>query len=84
MLGFIRSAALAALLSLVPATSLGSATNQAEVRTAAAAPRAAAQFAPAKAFGLDAHDHESGLASGQTAEDFEAWLVRSPANRDGR
>ena len=39
---------------------------------------------PAAEFGLDhGHDHDSGLAPGQTAADFEAWLRRSEANRAG-
>lgn len=75
------------MLSLVPAASLGLEANPAEIRPAvAAAARAAPKVAPAADFGLDgahAHDHGSGLAPGQTAEDFQAWLRRSPANRDG-
>ena len=80
MLHFIRAAALAATLSLVPAASLSSAP-QAEVRhavvrtdTASVAPQKPAP-APLAEFGLDAahdHEHASGLAPGQTAEDFEA------------
>ena len=88
MLTFIRSAALAATLSLVPAASLNSAPVQVDVRPAigaAAAPAAAHKAAPAPLaeFGLEAahrHDHGSGLAPGQTAQDFEAWVRRSPAN----
>ena len=88
MLTFIRAAALAATLSLVPAASLSSAP-QAEVRHAVVrtntAPVAAQKPAPApfSEFGLDAahdHEHASGLAPGQTAQDFEAWARRSPAN----
>jgi hypothetical protein len=87
MLTFIRTAAVVAALSLVPAAGPGLATNQAEVRPAAvaAAIRLAPQKpAPAQEFGLDAvhgHEHASGLAPGQTAEDFRAWLRRSPAHR---
>ena len=87
MLTFIRAAALAATLALVPAASLGSAANpvqlqHAVVRTdgASAAPQKAAPFAE---FGLDAahdHAHDSGLAPGQTARDFEAWAKATPAN----
>ena len=87
MLEFIRSAVLAATLLLVPVASLGSA-NKAEVRTAAVvtatAPRAPEPASPASEFGLDPvheHEHDSGLAPGQTAQDFEAWLSRSPARR---
>ncbi len=82
MLTFIRSAAVAAMLSLVPAASLSSATVEAGVPAAAAARLAAATPAPQPEFGLEiAHQHASGLAPGQTAEDFKAWLRRSPANR---
>ena len=89
MLRFIHAAALAATLSLVPAASLSSAPTQAEVRTAAmttaTAPPAEQTAAPAplSEFGLDAahdHDHASGLAPGQTARDFQAWVRRSPEN----
>ena len=86
MLTFIRSAAIAAALLLVPAGSLSSAPNQAEIRPAAVvAPLPVQQPAPAPFadFGLDAaheHEHASGLAPGQTAQDFEAWARRSPAN----
>lgn len=92
MLQFIRSAALAATLLLVPAASSGFATNTPEIRAAdiaTATPLHASNSpssAPAPEFGLDlVHDHEhaSGLAPGQTAQDFQAWLRRSPANRAG-
>jgi hypothetical protein len=86
MLKFIGSAALAATLSLVPAASLNSAPIQAEVRPAVAtvsvSPKNAAP-APFSEFGVDAaheHEHASGLAPGQTAQDFETWASRSPAN----
>ena len=88
MLTFFRTAALAATLSLVPAAGFGSAADKAEFRTAAVATatasRAPVMAAPASEFGLDlVHDHEhaSGLAPGQTAQDFQAWLRHSPANR---
>ena len=84
MLRFIRIAALAAMVSLTPAAaSLGLATAPVGM-TSAAAPRApkAPPPAPAPEFGLE-HEHESGLAPGQTAQDFKAWLGRSQANRDG-
>ena len=86
MLTFIRAAATAAILSLVPAASLGLPVNQARIVPAVATPRQAPVEAPAADFGLaSAHTHEkeSGLAPGQTAGDFQAWLRRSPANRDG-
>ena len=79
------------MLSLVPAASFGLVSNDAAVPVAAAAsvatvsaPRAAVR--PLAEFDVDlAHDHEhsSGLAPGQTARDFQAWLGRSPANRAG-
>jgi len=88
MLNFIRSAALAATLSLVPAASLSSATSQvvlqptpAVATTAEAALRKSPE--PFAEFGLDEaheHDHASGLAPGQTAQDFEVWARRTPAN----
>jgi hypothetical protein len=88
MLKLFRLAALAATLSIVPAASLSSAPSQVEVRQAVVRTDIAAPAvrkpapAPFSEYGLDAHDHEhaSGLAPGQTAEDFEAWAHRSPAN----
>lgn len=89
MLTFKRAAALVATLSIVPAASVGSASNEVEVRHAVVrtevprvAPKKAAP-APFAEFGLDAahdHEHASGLAPGQTAEDFEAWARRTPQN----
>ena len=89
MLNFIRAAALVATLSLVPAASLSSSPNQTVVQhavvrtgTASLAPKKVAP-APFAEFGLDAahdHEHASGLAPGQTAQDFAAWARRSPAN----
>lgn len=85
MLKLIRSAALAAILSLVPAASLSLPTTAAEVRPAAA-PLPALERKPAAAleFDLDIareNQRASGLAPGQNAEDFQAWLQRSPGNR---
>src|SRR5688500_3352146 len=89
MLTFIRAAVLAVTLSLVPAASLSSALGQVELRHAVVrthtAPVAARTAAPAPfaEFGLDAahdHEHASGLAPGQSAEEFEAWARRTPAN----
>jgi hypothetical protein len=89
MLNFLRLVALAATLSLVPAASLSSAPQQLQVRPAAVftatAPMAPKKVAPPpfSEFGLDAahdHEHASGLAPGQTAQDFEAWAKRTPAN----
>jgi hypothetical protein len=89
MLTFIRAAALAAIVSIVPAASGGSAASGVEVRhavartdTARVAPQKAAP-APFAEFGLDAahdHEHSSGLAPGQTARDFETWARRTPQN----
>jgi hypothetical protein len=85
MLRHFAMAAIAATLSLVPAAGLNSPTNFVPVRAVAALP---ASSVPAKLtveaqLGMDAdgHDHESGLAPKQTADDFEAWLNRSPTNR---
>ncbi len=89
MWGIYRIAAAAAALALVPAASHGLGAKQPLVPAAAAAsaaPQAAPKPAPAPEFDLDlAHDHQhaSGLAPGQTAQDFRAWLQRSPANRAG-
>ena len=89
MLTLIRATALAATLSIVPAASFSSAPSQLELRhavvradTAPVTPKKAAP-APFAEFGLDAahdHEHASGLAPGQTAQDFEAWTRRTPAN----
>jgi hypothetical protein len=74
------------MLLFVPAASLGSAANveiRSAVLTVQKAPPAtpAPPPAPFAKFGLaDEHDHGSGLAPGQTAQDFEAWVRRSPAN----
>ena len=85
MLRFIAIAALAATLSVMPAASPGLAANQPEVRPAvASAPAPQRVVAPGVEFGLDVaheHEHASGLAPGQAAEDFQAWLARAPANR---
>ena len=73
----------------MPGASPSQAANQPVVRAAVAAAPAPQTVAPVKAapaseFGLDmAHDHQhaSGLAPGQGAEEFQAWLSRSRANR---
>ena len=84
MLKLFRSAALAAALSLAPGATLGLASEQ----PTAAIPAVAAAPTPAppsfeQTIGLHVHEHAHGsdLAPGQTAEDFRAWLDRSPANR---
>ena len=79
-------AALAAALFFVPAASFGS--NSAPRPSAAPVVTAPAKLATtattaAAAFGVDlarAQVQDSGLAPGQTAADFQAWLNRSPAN----
>src|SRR5687767_5301378 len=91
MLKLIRSAALAATLSLAPAATLGLTPVQpatAPAPAVAMAPAAAAAPAPvpAEPFGLPGgheheHDHGSGLAPGQGAAEFRAWLDASPAHR---
>ncbi len=91
MLKLIRSAALAAILSLAPGATHGLTAVQpasapvATVSVAAAIPApAAAPRAPADPFGLSAaHEHHHGpdLAPGQGAAEFRAWLAASPAHR---
>lgn len=77
---FIYAAALAATLFLAPGASLG--VTQDATPQAAAAHAHAHELAPPAPFGLPAaHDHGSGLAPGQGAVEFRAWLDRSPANR---
>ncbi|MGZ8997846.1 MAG: D-Ala-D-Ala carboxypeptidase family metallohydrolase [Allosphingosinicella sp.] len=87
---FIRLAAVAATLALTlaPGISLGlsSANRLAAVPPASASvtlPAPVEIAPPAREFGLaaDEHDHGSGLAPGQTADDFRAWLARSAINR---
>jgi hypothetical protein len=90
MWGIIQIAAAAATLALVPVASHGFNARQpiapaaaAAATEAVAAPRPMPAAAP---FDVDvAHDHahSSGLAPGQSARDFQAWLDRSPANRAG-
>jgi hypothetical protein len=87
--GLFRAVALAAILSIGPAVSVGTTPDQLEVRDAVL-PRDTARVAPLKAapapfaeFGLNAaHErrYASGLAPGQTAQHFEAWVRRTPAN----
>jgi hypothetical protein len=85
MLKFIRSAAIAAAVLLVPAASFGIASDGSPQPAAAAAAVPVAPIvhkASPPPFGLDAHahEHESGLAPGQTADDFRNWLRASPAH----
>lgn len=81
--------ALAATLSIVPATTFNAAPSQVRIQNAVVRNDGApitikvAAPSPFAEFGLDAsHDHEnaSGLAPGQAAEDFEAWAQRAPTN----
>lgn len=86
MLRLVGGAALAATLSLIPAANLAGASSQPDLRTIMATPAAPATLTRATEFGLDLareRQRPSGLAPGQTAEDFEAWLALSPANRAG-
>ncbi len=89
MLALIRAAALVAILSIAPAASFSPAPPEVEFQYATVLPDAAlvppkkASPAPFAEFGLDAahdHEHTSGLAPGQTAQDFEAWARRTPTN----
>lgn len=96
MLNRFRTAAFAATLTLtlVPGVSFGlspadrpslppraAATTVTAAVTGPIAPVAA--MAPKPEFGLHphVHDHGSGLAPGQTPDDFRAWLARSSINR---
>jgi hypothetical protein len=80
------AAALAATLFLAPGASQGITQTQAEAAAALAAPATptpVVALAPAAPYGLPAHqhDHGTGLAPGQGAAEFRAWLGRSAANR---
>ena len=90
MLNIFRSAAIAATLALTlaPGASFGLSSGDlpAAVPAVASTPVVPAPVRiapPPPEFGLHVHDHSqgSGLAPGQTADDFRAWLARSPANR---
>src|SRR5687768_15944479 len=92
MLGQISTFAVAALLSLTPSSGLGLDARQvAPVRAMAVAPALPAAAASAAKqptapadFDVGAthsHEHSSGLAPGQGAAEFKAWLGASPANR---
>jgi hypothetical protein len=83
MLRFFPLAATAATLAFAPAAGLGSATPALPVHTAVARVATPAKLTVEAQLGMDAdgHNHESGLAPKQTADDFEAWLNRSPTNR---
>ncbi len=80
MLKLIWGAAIAATLAFAPAASSNSAVTSAPAPVAAAAVAAARPAVHAAEFGLDVA-RDSGLAPGQTAADFRAWLSASPDNR---
>ena len=80
MLKFIGGAALAAMLAFMPASHSSSAVTTARAPVASAAVVSARPAVHAAEFGLDVAT-DSGLAPGQTAADFRAWLSASPANR---
>lgn len=92
MLKLIGSAAIAASLAFASASSAFTADNgvlatpPAAAATALdAAPQSAPVAAPAQpaADPLEAHEHghDSGLAPGQTAADYNRWLAASPVHR---
>lgn len=89
MLQFIRAAAFTAAFLLAPGSTHGLTPAQPPgaaadaFRAALSAP--ARPAAPAAEFGLDAHEHEhgSGLAPGQGAAEFRAWLAAAPTHRAG-
>ena len=84
---FIRAAAIAATLFVMPAAVPAGNAPMTLPMPSAAAP-AALRAAPAptapETFGIEPgheHDHVSALAPGQTPADFSAWLERSPTHR---
>ena len=87
MLKQIRTAALAATLSLAPGATFGLTSQPAAEPAAVPAAAVAVAPAPAPSFeqtiGLDAHEHEhgSGLAPGQDGAASRAWLAGSAAHR---
>ena len=83
MIRFFALAATAATLAFAPAAGLNSATPALPVHSAIATVETPAKLTVEAQLGMDAdgHDHESGLAPKQTADDFEAWLNHSPTNR---
>ena len=89
MFKFTFAAALATTLSIVPAADFRSVPGPVGLQRAVVqshtAPVAVEKVvsAPFAEFGLDAmhdHEHASGLAPGQTAQDFEVWARRTPTN----
>src|SRR5688500_15447902 len=87
MLKLIGSAALAASLVFASGSSavVPHVPGMVPAFPAPSAPLVAAPAPaePAPEFGLSAHDHDhgSGLAPGQTPEDFRTWLAASPVHR---
>lgn len=90
MLTFLRSVAVAATVLLVPAASANLIPVPAGLGAASApavradSPPRPAKPAPGAEFGLAAalaHRQDSGLAPGQGAADFRAWLAAAPVNR---
>lgn len=87
MLKQIRTAALAATLSLAPGATFGLASQPSSPPAAAVAVAPAPAPAPSfeQTIGLAAHAHEhahqSGLAPGQDAAAFRAWLDNSAVHR---
>lgn len=83
MLRFLGAAALAATLSFGPVAGAGIGQTPLQPIRAVASFPAQKPVAPAPApqFGLaSGHEADSGLAPGQSAGDFQAWLRRTPSN----
>ena len=81
MLKLIGSAALAASLVFASASSAVSADLAPAVPQGVVAAPPLAAPAPADTLEVHEHSHDSGLAPGQTAADYNAWLAASPAHR---
>ncbi len=79
MLKQIGGAALAAVLAFAPASNTISSEKQAQAHSAIVAVAAATAPVQKAAFGLDS-PAGSGLAPGQDAQDFRAWLSAAPEN----
>jgi len=83
MLRFLGAAALAATLSFGPVAGAGIGQTPLQPIRAVASLPVQKPAAPPPQFGLADHEADSGLAPGQTAADFKAWLRASPANAAG-
>lgn len=87
MLKLSIGAALAATLAIAPAANSTPSVERADTRASAVTPRAAQQIAPAlppeAEFGVHANAdaQTTGLAPGQNADAFRAWLRSSADNR---